>query len=124
VLNLLLNASHAIADALLSKLETKGLIKISTVEVEGTIEVRITDTGLGIPAAIRHRVFEPFFTTKDVGKGTGQGLAHAHAVIVQQHKGLIDFQSTPGVGTCFTLKLPLKAPKTTAIGAIATDNHD
>ncbi|HEX4378321.1 MAG TPA: ATP-binding protein, partial [Steroidobacteraceae bacterium] len=71
-----------------------------------SIRVSVSDTGAGIPDTIRHRVFEPFFTTKDVGRGTGQGLAISHNIIVQRHGGSIDFESVVGKGTVFHLRLP------------------
>jgi len=71
------------------------------------VEIVVGDNGCGIPAAIVSRIFEPFFTTKDVGKGTGQGLALTHAVIVERMKGEIEVDSTPGEGTRFLLRLPL-----------------
>jgi two-component system NtrC family sensor kinase len=71
------------------------------------VKIAIQDTGTGIPEHIRSRVFEPFFTTKPVGKGTGQGLALAHTVIVQRHKGQIWFESVVGTGTTFFVQLPL-----------------
>jgi signal transduction histidine kinase len=72
---------------------------------------------LGIPENIRARIFEPFFTTKEVGKGTGQGLALAHAVIVKTHHGKIWFESEIGKGTTFFLRLPLEQA---AVSAAAT----
>jgi signal transduction histidine kinase len=71
------------------------------------IEVRVTDTGCGIPEAIQRRVFDPFFTTKPVGKGTGQGLAITHAVVVTRHNGAITFESQVGRGTTFIVRLPI-----------------
>ena len=82
-------------------------VTVSTVEVDGMGEVRIEDRGAGIDPALLDKIFDPFFTTKDVGKGTGQGLAIAHSVIHQQHNGSIDFASTPGKGTTFTIRLPV-----------------
>ncbi|WP_353120036.1 ATP-binding protein [Nitratidesulfovibrio sp.] len=73
----------------------------------GHVEIRIADTGTGIPEALRDRVFDPFFTTKEVGKGTGQGLAIAHDIVVKRHGGTIDFTSTTGRGTTFTITLPV-----------------
>ena len=64
---------------------TKGQIHIRTRQVDSVAEIRISDTGGGIPKGIQEKVFDPFFTTKPVGKRTGQGLAIAHAVIVQKH---------------------------------------
>jgi PAS domain S-box-containing protein len=106
ILNLLMNASQAIADVVKQR-GGKGTIKVSTRRDGEWAEVRIRDTGLGIPAAIRARVFDPFFTTKEVGKGTGQGLALAHSVVVQKHRGSITFETEEGVGTVFIIRLPL-----------------
>ena len=69
--------------------------------------VRISDNGTGIPAAARERVFDPFFTTKEVGKGTGQGLAIAHNVVVGRHKGQFFFETEEGKGTTFVFRIPL-----------------
>ena len=103
MLNLIVNAAHAIADVGGSK----GRIRIST-RLEGErVRIDISDTGKGIPPKIRHRIFEPFFTTKEVGKGTGQGLAIAYEVIVRQHGGAIEFESEVDRGTTFTVRLPL-----------------
>ncbi len=71
------------------------------------VEVRISDTGVGIPAENREKIFDPFFTTKDPGKGTGQGLAIAHTIISKKHKGTISVHSELGTGTTFTVSLPL-----------------
>jgi signal transduction histidine kinase len=68
--------------------------------------VSISDTGAGIPEAIRGRIFDPFFTTKTVGRGTGQGLAIAHAVVVERHGGALTFESKVGEGTTFFIRLP------------------
>jgi signal transduction histidine kinase len=67
----------------------------------------VSDTGTGIPDAVQSRIFDPFFTTKGVGKGTGQGLAIAHAIVVQKHQGTIQFETTSGVGTTFVIRLPI-----------------
>ena len=69
--------------------------------------VRISDSGGGIPEAIRDQVFDPFFTTKDVGKGTGQGLAIARAVIVEKHSGDLSFETEMGHGSTFVIRLPI-----------------
>jgi signal transduction histidine kinase len=71
------------------------------------VEMSVADDGVGIPVANRSRIFDPFFTTKEVGKGTGQGLALAHAV-VERHGGSIDFTSEPGRGAVFTVRLPIR----------------
>ena len=70
-------------------------------------EVRISDTGKGIPEDIKSKIFDPFFTTKDVGKGTGQGLAIARSVIVDKHGGTIDIETELGKGTTFIIRLPI-----------------
>ncbi len=107
LLNLVVNASHAIAERRESGGD-KGVISISSALRENAVEIVIEDNGCGIPAEIISRIFEPFFTTKDVGKGTGQGLALAHAVIVERMKGQLEVDSTPGEGTRFLLRLPLE----------------
>lgn len=85
---------------------SKGVIKISTRQDGPWVEIRISDTGTGIPEKIRHRIFDPFFTTKDVGKGTGQGLAIARSVVVDKHGGTLNFESEMGRGTTFIIRLP------------------
>jgi PAS domain S-box-containing protein len=107
ILNLIINAAHAIAAALGTNTLDKGTIRITTSRDGSWARIAIADTGTGIPMEIRSRVFEPFFTTKDVGKGTGQGLALAHSAIVNRHQGEIWFDSEVGVGTTFFIRLPL-----------------
>jgi two-component system, NtrC family, sensor kinase len=107
ILNLLINAAHAIHDAVGDGSKGKGVITIETKREGEWAEIQIKDTGTGIPEAIRGRIFEPFFTTKDVGKGTGQGLTLAHSLIVKKHGGQIWFESEVGKGTTFFLRLPI-----------------
>jgi signal transduction histidine kinase len=107
ILNLVVNAAHAIADVTGADGKTKGLITASTRRCGEWAEVRIRDTGSGIPENIRHKIFDPFFTTKPVGKGTGQGLAMAHTAIVDRHQGTLTFETEVGVGTSFIIRLPL-----------------
>jgi len=109
MLNLLVNAAHAIGDVVGDGSRGKGTITVSTRRCEGGVEVRVADTGTGIAEAIRSKVFDPFFTTKAVGKGTGQGLAIAHSVIVEKHGGTITFETEEGRGTTFIVRLPLIA---------------
>jgi len=106
VLNLIMNAAHAIADVMKSS-GRKGEIRVSTRCNGPWAELRVADTGTGIPEAIHSKVFDPFFTTKEVGKGTGQGLSIAHAVIVKKHGGKISFETKCGSGTTFLVQLPL-----------------
>lgn len=105
ILNLVVNASYAIAEGAI--LGAKGVITVTTRRVGQWAEIRIRDTGSGIPEKIRGRIFDPFFTTKPVGKGTGQGLAIAHSVVVDKHGGTIHFETEMGKGTTFIVRLPL-----------------
>jgi signal transduction histidine kinase len=108
IVNLTVNAAHAISDVVQETGE-KGTITISARRIGSFAEIRIQDTGTGIPEAVRQHVFDPFFTTKDVGKGTGQGLALAHSVIVQKHGGKVAFETEMGVGTTFIIQVPLES---------------
>jgi PAS domain S-box-containing protein len=105
-LNLLVNAAHAIAEVVKGT-GTKGKIRVSTAAQDGAVLIAISDTGSGIPEAIRSRIYDPFFTTKEVGRGTGQGLAIARSVVVDRHKGNITFESEMGKGTTFYIRLPV-----------------
>jgi signal transduction histidine kinase len=87
----------------------KGQITVRTRMMGECVEISVSDTGSGIPEAIRNRVFDPFFTTKEVGKGTGQGLALAYTVVVKKHGGKIWFESEVGKGTTFFITLPVSA---------------
>ncbi len=107
ILNLLVNSAQAIAASKTRPIDEKGLIEISTRALKDAVEIRISDSGCGIPADILHRIFDPFFTTKEVGKGTGQGLALSRDVIVNKHGGTLEVESVANVGTLFVLKLPL-----------------
>ncbi len=105
ILNLVVNASHAIAER---HLEGLGRIEISTRTRGREVVIAIKDNGNGIPVNVRDRVFEPFFTTKEVGKGTGQGLALAYVVVVDKHRGKIYFKTELGAGTTFFIHLPIE----------------
>jgi len=119
ILNIIVNASHAIAEVVGDRGESKGTISVSTRQADDWVEIRIADTGDGMPEDVQERIFDPFFTTKEVGKGTGQGLSIAHAVIVEKHRGTIVVDSRPGQGTCFTIRLPLDAPSSADVAAAA-----
>lgn len=106
-LNLIVNAAHAIEEQNKGS-NIKGSIQIATRRQGEFVEIRVSDTGCGIPKSVQSKVFDPFFTTKPVGKGTGQGLAIVHSVIVQKHQGSIWLESEPGVGTTFVFQLPLE----------------
>jgi len=108
ILNLVVNAAHAIQDVKdHGNPDLRGRIRVTTRRQDDEVEVRIEDNGTGIPEAIRQRIFEPFFTTKSIGKGTGQGLAIAHSVIVDKHGGRLVLESEVGKGTTFIISLPL-----------------
>ncbi len=104
LLILIVNAAQAIASM---DSEKKGSITVGTRILDGDVEIWVHDTGPGIPDDIANRVFEPFFTTKDIGVGSGQGLGLAHSIIVEQHRGHLDFTSGPGEGTRFSILLPI-----------------
>jgi len=106
LLNLLVNAAHAIGERHGDSGE-RGTIRVTTRDDDDDYVITISDTGVGIPPELRPRIFEPFFTTKPVGKGTGQGLPLARALVVEHHRGQLVFESTIGVGTTFTLRLPI-----------------
>jgi PAS domain S-box-containing protein len=110
ILNLIINATHAIQDVVGDGSKGKGTITVSTRRDGEWVEVRIKDTGKGIPEKVRNRIFEPFFTTKPVGKGTGQGLAIARSVIADKHGGTIHFETEAGKGTTFIIRLPITPP--------------
>jgi signal transduction histidine kinase len=104
-LNLIVNAAHAIQDA--GKDVSSGEIRIRTALVGDSAEIRISDNGCGVPPENLGKLYDPFFTTKEVGRGTGQGLAITHAILVDKHGGDISVRSTVGIGTEFTLRLPI-----------------
>jgi len=107
-LNMIINATHAIQTANKNFPERKGKITVTTALADNDwAEVRIADTGSGIPLQIQNKIFDPFFTTKEVGKGTGQGLAISHTVVVEKHHGSISFETQEGQGTTFIIRLPL-----------------
>lgn len=106
LLNLLVNAAHAIQDLHVER-GTRGRIGIASRQEGDHVVVEVQDDGCGIPEAIRERVFEPFFTTKVIGRGTGQGLALVRNVIVEAHRGAVEVESEEGRGTCIRLRLPI-----------------
>jgi two-component system, NtrC family, sensor kinase len=97
-LNLFLNARDAMPGG--------GMLEVRTAAHNGSVEVEVTDTGMGIPAEHLHRIFDPFFTTKSTGKGTGLGLSVSYGII-KEHAGKVDVRSTPGKGTSFRLEFPV-----------------
>ena len=107
ILNIIVNAADAIKDRI-EKDDSlnKGTIKIQTLGKEEFAEIRISDTGGGIPQSIQEKIFDPFFTTKAIGKGTGQGLALSYSIIKERHNGELHFETVPGESTTFILQLP------------------
>jgi PAS domain S-box-containing protein len=108
-LNIIVNAAQAIDSVVAGGMNGKGVITISTQSDQEWVEIRIKDTGPGIPEEIRSRVYEPFFTTKEVGKGSGQGLAIAYDVVERKHAGFLTFETNKGAGTTFIIRLPIDA---------------
>ena len=108
MLNMIVNAAHAIGDRLGDNSQEKGTLTIETRKSGPFAEIRISDSGCGISQENIEKIFTPFFTTKAAGKGTGQGLAIAHSVIVEKHNGVIDVESEIGVGTTFIIQIPLE----------------
>jgi len=108
VLNLLLNAAHAISDVV-DGTNAKGRITVRTRGIGDFVEISISDTGDGIPEDVRGRIFEPFVTTKEVGRGTGQGLALSRGIVVEKLKGSLHFETETGKGTTFFIRLPKSA---------------
>lgn len=124
ILHLIVNAAHAVADAQRGGSPEirrggspeKGTITVTTRRDGDRAEIRIADTGTGIPEEIRSRVFDPFFTSKEVGRGTGQGLAVARSVVTKSHGGTIDFETEVGRGTTFIIRLPICCESSPAEG--------
>ncbi len=106
LLNLIVNAAHAIEEV---PGEALGRIRIATRGEAGRVVLTVADTGCGIPAENLEKVYDPFFTTKGVGRGTGQGLAITHNIVVAKHGGAIDIDSEVGGGTTFRISLPIEA---------------
>ncbi len=101
LINLVINAVHA--------MEGGGTLQVATAARNGQVEITVADSGQGIAPEIQPTIFEPFFTTKPEGKGTGLGLSTV-LMIVERHKGRIDFTSAPGAGTTFRITIPISVP--------------
>jgi two-component system, NtrC family, sensor kinase len=97
-LNLFMNARDAMPGG--------GMLEVRTTANNGSVEIEVTDTGMGISAEHIHRIFDPFFTTKSTGRGTGLGLSVSYGII-KEHAGKVDVRSTPGKGTSFRLEFPV-----------------
>ncbi len=110
LLNILVNASHAIKSQERSE---NGNITVRTFAEDKCVVCEISDDGPGIPQEIISKIFDPFFTTKPVGKGTGLGLSVSHDIVVNKHKGQLLVDSTVGKGTKFTIRLPIGSEEKT-----------
>lgn len=107
ILNLIVNAADAI-ESINGEGGEKGHILVTTRKVSDEVEITVQDNGGGMPESVKAKIFDPFFTTKEVGKGTGQGLSISHDVIVNKHGGSLECTVQEGVGTTFTIRIPLK----------------
>ena len=110
LLNLIVNAAHAIAEKPKDPDAPLGRIVVASRRLADAVEIRVEDDGCGIPEENRAKIFTPFFTTKEVGKGTGQGLTIAYDIVVRKHRGDIRFETETGKGTTFILRLPAPPP--------------
>jgi two-component system NtrC family sensor kinase len=105
--NMLVNSADALPEPPTGAAVPSGVITISSTLQNDQVSVTVQDNGIGIPAQVIDRIFDPFFTTKPFGKGTGQGLAIAHDIVVNRHRGALCVDSDPNRGTTFTIRLPL-----------------
>jgi signal transduction histidine kinase len=103
-LNLIVNAAHAMEG------RGRGRLRVSSAVDGDHVVISIADTGSGIPLEIQQRIFDPFFTTKAVGRGTGQGLAIARAIVVDHHGGSLSFDTVTDQGTTFIIRIPIAGP--------------
>lgn len=108
LLNLIINAIDAIHEAQAKGVIERGKIRITSKQRGNFAVIRLEDNGTGVPESIRERIFDPFFTTKEVGKGTGQGLAIAHSIIVQKHGGKLYLDSEYKNGAAFVIEVPIE----------------
>jgi PAS domain S-box-containing protein len=106
LVQVLLNLIDNARQALVGRLDAR--IDLTTRRAAHAVEIRVRDNGPGIPEEVQERIFDAFYTTKDDGEGTGIGLAISFA-IVREHGGALDFESRPGQGTEFTIRLPIPA---------------
>lgn len=104
LLNLVKNAAQAMAEGG----RRPSRLTLRTVREDDAVRIDIEDNGPGIETAAQRRIFEPFYTTKPVGVGTGLGLSVSYFIITDHHKGSLALESTPGEGSCFTIRLPLR----------------
>lgn len=116
VLNLINNAFYAVNERRLkeSKMDPinhqklyEPCVSVTTERVGNNILIHVKDNGAGIPENIKDKIFNPFFTTKPPGQGTGLGLSLSHEIIEKGHSGVLNVDSTEGVGTEFIIQIPI-----------------
>jgi signal transduction histidine kinase len=107
LLNLIVNAAHAIGDVNKGGSDTRGTIGVVTRHEGEWAVIEVSDTGTGVPESVLDHIFDPFFTTKPVGKGTGQGLAIVHDIVTKRHGGRVEVRTEVGKGSTFIVRLPL-----------------
>ncbi len=110
LLNLFNNAFYTVEQR--EKIESNGYeltVSVRTRQLSDGVEIRVSDNGTGIPAAIREKIFQPFFTTKPTGQGTGLGLSLSYDIITKGHGGSMSVESEEGKGTTFLVTLPEKS---------------
>lgn len=105
LINIITNAVQAVKSR---NADTRGIIRIRTMQNGDSIICEISDNGSGMDKAVLRRIFEPFYSTRDTGSGVGLGLSISYDIIVNKHKGELTADSLPGMGTTFVIKLPIK----------------
>jgi PAS domain S-box-containing protein len=121
LLNLISNGFYATTkrNVELNGVAYKPTLFASTKDLGDSVEIRIRDSGTGIPPELKERIFDPFFTTKSAGEGTGLGLSLSHDIVVKQHAGAIEVETEPGAFTEFRIVLPRNAASISASGSKA-----
>ena len=109
LLNLFSNAFYAVQQRQQANGHTRyePTVHVSTQQVGPQVEIRVSDNGTGMSAAVQAKIFQPFFTTKPIGEGTGLGLSLSHDIIAQGYGGTLSMESREGQGTTFSVALPL-----------------
>ena len=106
-LNLLMNAAQAVAESAGGQ---RGRIRVRTWQSGTWACCSVSDSGRGVPEAVRTRIFEPFFTTKPPGHGTGLGLSISYDIVVKRHQGRLTLENQPGQGATFVVEVPIDGP--------------
>ncbi len=108
LLNLFNNAFYSVTE---KKKQSEGnyqpTVEVSTALINGSMEIKVKDNGIGIPEHIKDKIMQPFFTTKPTGEGTGLGLSLSYDIVVKGHDGKIEIESKEGEFTEFTIAIPV-----------------